>query len=128
MPQYVDTFGFVPLPLYLDKMLEEIASSADSKGDFSTDGYPPEIQEMKELGYVSEFFQYMNHVTNGTLSAKGLHYFDEKRAWEGRVFEWQQRLDNEEKNALKHDWKLNIVNGAYALVGAALGALVAFLT
>lgn len=126
MPSYVDQFGFAPLPAYLDEALASYLDSADGSGSFLIDGHPPKAKELEELGYLSGLSHYADFTASGTVTAKGLHYFDEKTAWCKRVEAWQASQDEAAQKSSRREWAMNAAGGAYAIVGAVLGGVIGY--
>lgn len=73
------------------------------------------VKELADAGYLTDFKQYLDGGCRFIVGSKCKAYFEQI-----------EREEEGEKEKRRHDWKLNIVNGIYAVVGAVLGAVVGF--
>lgn len=117
--QYVDEFGFEPMPERLTDAFEAVVRANTLVGFKLDSGYAKraELEELQRLGYVTGLeFDYSGNAW-GELSAKGGHYYDDRAAYERRKAEWEAERAAAEKGDKRHDWAL-AVGGA--VIGSAL--------
>lgn len=129
---YVDELGFAPLEPALHDLMIEIPF--DEEGDFTVkDAYDDAgaYKMLKNLGYLETVSVDFYGNIYGGVSAKGRRYKEDFEAWKQRKRDWEegQRAAHEAeiKAARAHDWRLNVVNGVYALVAAVLGVVLGYL-
>lgn len=128
---YVDELGFAPLEPALHDLMIEIPF--DDEGDFKVqDAYDDAgtYKMLKSLGYLETVSVDFSGNIYGSASTKGRRYKEDFEAWKQRKRDWEeaQRASHEAevKAARAHDWRLNVVNGAYALVAAVLGVVLGY--
>ncbi len=139
MEQYRDARGFVPLEPALEEVLIDLCERAEGNPPwFQIRGYATSCDELKALGYLEYVARYMDGTTAGAISEKGVRYPTDRSEYQRRYDEWtaqraeekalaDKRRNEERKEDKRHDWKVNVVNGVYALVSAILGAVIGFL-
>ena len=130
MSEYVDEYGFVPLQPRLADSLRHISSVTDNGVRRSVKIEPcgTEYDELLDLGYLSSVTRYISGGALVTMSDKGIRYFDEERAYQDRKRRWESRRKEETREEHAHDWRLNIVNGVYAIVAAIIGFILGRIT
>lgn len=125
MSDYIDEYGFTPLQPRLADLLRYVLSITDngSKRSVMVEPCGTEYDELRDLGYLKSVTQYISGGALITISDKGVRYFEEEAAYRERKAAWEEQLEDERRKEHAHDWRLNIVNGVYAIVGALIGYL-----
>lgn len=123
MGDYVDEYGFAPLQPRLADSLRRILSITDNgtKRSVKVEPCGTEYDELLDLGYLSSVSRYISGGALVTVSDKGVHYPEEERAYCERRRAWEKAREDETKSEHAHDWRLNTVNGVYAIVAAIIG-------
>lgn len=129
MSDYIDEYGFIPLQPRLADLLRYVLSITDngSKRSVMVEPCGTEYDELRDLGYLKSVTQYISGGALITISDKGVRYFEEEAAYRERKVAWEEQLEDERKKENAHDWRLNIVNGVYAIVGALIGYLLGWI-
>ena len=130
MGDYVDEYGFVPLQPRLADSLRHVLSITDNGTRRSVKIEPcgSEYDELLGLGYLSSVSRYISGGALVTVSDKGARYFEEEAAYRERKSLWEKTREDEIKKEHAHDWRLNTVNGVYAIVAAIIGFILGRIT
>lgn len=125
MGDYIDEYGFTPLQPRLADLLRYVLSITDNGAQRSVKVEPcgTEYDELLNLGYLRSVSRYLSGGALVTVSDKGARYFEDEAAYRERKEAWEEQLEDERKKEHAHDWRLNIVNGVYTIVGALIGYL-----
>lgn len=121
---YKDEFGFDPL---LPPLEERLLSLGDhSEGEVvEVDRLSTEYEELVASGHLSRYQPYISGAGTVIFTAKGARYASDKAGYDSRRRAWEEAARRAEGDARAHDWRLNVVNGVYAIVAALLGYLLA---
>lgn len=129
--QYVDIYGFKPLEPALHDALMKISKSGSLWASGYTPGDAGMLKELERMGYLSNVISDFSFALRGDITEKGRRYPADYEAWDGRRNAWEAEQEEkrieEIKDAKAHDWRLNLVNGVYAVVAAVVGALIGYL-
>lgn len=125
--EYIDIYGFTPLPPALRKLLEKICEQDSDVFQIEALGDTSDLKELEDLGYLHEVGMDFSCNAFGFVTSKGQRYSQEYKEWELRKQQWGDARKQEERAAKRHDWSLSIVNGVYAIVAAVIGGLLGFI-
>lgn len=130
MGDYIDEYGFVPLQPRLADSLRYVLSITDNGSARSVKVEPcgSEYDELKDLGYLTGLTRYISGGALVTVSDKGARYFEEEQAYRDRKAAWERQREEDTKKEHAHDWRLNVVNGVYAIVAAIIGFILGRIT
>ncbi len=130
MENYIDPYGFSPLEPALHDVL--MSMEFDENGSFCTFDFNnlTVYKELEQLGFLCNVIADMSGNVCCCATTKGRRYSSDFSAWEKRLEDWERKNkeqhEQEREQDKRHNWKLNIVNGVYAIVAACIGALIGY--
>lgn len=102
----------------LSKAQEDLLRSLmeEGEGGYLERGETPALVELGKRGYLTCYSSLLNGDCRFRVSEKTAAYF-----------EALEREEQQQKEAKRHDWALNFVNGVYAIAAAIVGGVIGYL-
>ena len=126
--------AFEPMPERLRERRHEVAGDEPAGSMVRLPGWDSCDGELEALGMLEVVSRYLSGGGLARVTSRGASYEADLAAWEEErdqrraVQAWQASQEkaeaaDREHRVFLHDWHLNLVNGVYAIAGAAVGSV-----